>query len=353
MSLKRSCSILIILLVLLSQSVPLHGESPVCKDLFPNLATDICWDCMFPVRIGGVIVMSAGNVPDNVDTENSDDYNPSDYVCSCTIDGKLHGGIWVSFWEPYAVIEATLRPNCYSFLFGLELGDVLDAYAAQGTIGWEKTGEKAFYNLHYYGFPVLSVLEFIKDMDFCTNLYTDIDLAYFTEVDPMWNNDELSLWINAEAAVFANPIAQAICSADCIAASADYPLNALFWCAGCWGSIYPFTGNTGVIGSPVRTTSLLTARLLAKLTRTPIPGAMELDTSGSGAKCGQISDMIRPVIKKSQYRFSMLSPVPETESCHVLGKSTFLWGENRNIPGTGETHIYLMWRKRNCCLRFL
>mgnify|MGYP001583439016 CR=1 FL=1 len=41
---------------------------------------------------------------------------------------------------------------------------------------------------------------------------------YFTEVAPLWNDDELTSYINPEAVVFGNPIAQALCSADCAAA---------------------------------------------------------------------------------------------------------------------------------------
>lgn len=353
-SLKKLCRIIIALLLLLAAMKHTCDAdiTAKCENQFPDLATDICWDCMFPLRIGGTVVLSVGDNPDNVDTANADDFNPSEYVCSCTEDGKLYGGIWVSFWEPYAVIEATPTPYCFSFLFGMELPE-MGGYGTFGTRGSEKHDENAFYNLHFYAFPLISILELIKDMDFCVNLFDEIDIAIATEFIPTWNNDELSIWTNPEAAVFGNPIAQALCAADCIASSAGCPLNTLFWCAGCWGSLYPYTGNTGTTYSPVNTTSLLSARLLALLTRTPIPPAMELDTSGTGAKCGDLGAMVRPVIKKSQYRFQMLKPIPETDRCHSLGSSTLLWGDHRNVPGTGETHSYLIWRKRNCCLRFL
>jgi hypothetical protein len=68
-------------------------------------------------------------------------------------------------------------------------------------------------------------------------------VAYITELDPLWNADELSFILNPEAILFGNPIAQAACAADCVAATAGFPLNPLFWCGGCQGSLYPFTGN--------------------------------------------------------------------------------------------------------------
>lgn len=331
-----------------------YGEeisTPVmeCQDVFPNLLSDIPWKAMFPIRIGGKTIINAGGLPDNINTGNADDFNPSDYICSCENSrGGTDYGIYLSFWEPARVVEVSLKPNCFSFLFGLDLGDSLNlagAYGAKGTGG--APGDKAFYNVHLYSFPLMEVMDLLTGADYCTDWFNDIDLIYFTEMDPLWNDDELTAYLNPEAMVFGNPVAQALCPVDCAAASAGYPLNSLFWCAGCWGSLYPYTGNTGVTGSPVRVTSLLAARILARLARLPVPPAMEFDTSGAEAKCG---GQIRPLIKKSQYRLSLLFPIPE-DGAHSLGASTLTWGEHRNIPATGEFQIYLVWRKRNCCLK--
>jgi len=181
-----------------------------------------------------------------------------------------------------------------------------------------------------------------------------MDLAWFSEVDPTWNNDAYNAYLYPESVVFANPIAQALCGVDALTASAGFPLNALFWCAGTWGSIYPESGTSGTPGSPQRTSSLLIARMISKFTRYPVPPAAEFDTSSSGAKCGGIP-RVPPFLKKSQYKFNVISPIPETSGicCHTLGASTFLWGEWRNIPGTGEDHVHMMWRKRNCCLKII
>ena len=327
-----------------------------CPDEFPNLLSDICWRCMFPVRIGGKRIINVGDMPDNIGTANVDDFNPSSFLCTCPRrDGNPipHVGIYVSYWEPARVLEVVQRPNCFPFLFGLDMGDSINIFGAYGDKGQgHGEGEKAFYNVHYYSFPLFDIMNIIVGIDFCTDWLSEIDLMYFTEVDPLWNDDELTVYLNPEAIIFANPLTQALCAVDCITASAGFPLNALFWCAGCWGSMYPYTGNTGTVASPVRTTSLLATRLLARLARLPVPPAIEWDTSSAGAKCGGI---IRPLLKKSQYRFSTLFPIPQTEGrcCHSLGSSTFLWGEHRNIPAVGEFQIYMMWRKRNCCLKLL
>jgi conjugal transfer pilus assembly protein TraU len=320
--------------------------SLTCQSAFPDLFGDICWKCIFPIRIGGRIILD-DDMPDNVDTQNPDDWNPSEYLCTCS---HRDIGIYLSFWEPARVIEVVQKPNCFPFLFGLDLGDSLNIYGAAGTRDGSmgKPGEKSFYNVHYISFPLLAILDIITG-DYCTDYLSDIALLWFSEIDPTWNDDELALYINPEASLYANPTAQALCPVDCAVASSSFPLNSLFWCAGCWGNMYPLTGNSGLTGSPVRQTSLLASRLLTKLARNLVP-PIEYDTSGPYSKCGGI---YRPILKKSQYKFSTLFPVSETEGrcCHTLGSSTFIWGDHRNIPGTGEFQIYLMWRKRNCCLK--
>ena len=71
-----------------------------------------------------------------------------------------------------------------------------------------------------------------------------LDIAWTSELDPAWLDDELSFLLSPEAALFANLPAQAACAADCAAASAGLPLRIrLFWCAGCQGGMYPLTGN--------------------------------------------------------------------------------------------------------------
>ena len=332
----------------------LNPPGLTCQDAFPDLFKDICWKCIFPIRVGGKIVFGK-DMPDNVDTANPDDWNPSDYFCTCKNSrGGTDIGIYVSFWEPARVIEAVRKPNCFPFLFGLDMGDSLNISGAYGTRDGSmgKPGEKSFYNVHDLSFPLFTLLDVITGMSYCTDYLSGIDLLWFSEIDPTWNDDELSLYVNPEASLFANPTAQALCALDCTAASTDFPLNALFWCAGCWGSMYPLTGNSGVTGSPVRQTSLVASRLLAKLARNPVPPVMEYDTSGEDSKC---EGRYRPFVKKSQYKFSTLFPIPETRGkcCHTLGSSTLLWGDHRNIPGTGEFQIYLMWRKRNCCLKLV
>lgn len=340
---------LLLVLPLLSYGA---GTPIPCKDTFPNLVNDICWKCIYPLKLGGYTIMNLGDMDDNVGDANSD-FEPSSPVCTCTNPdtGLPDIGTYISYWEPLSAIELIQKPGCFSFMFGMDLSSSMNFYGANGQTA-TSTGSvnKSFYNAHYYAAPLMAVMDLLYGTDYCNNWYSDIDLMYFTEADPSWNDDELSIYVSPEAVVFANPIAQAIGAVDCLAASAGYPLNSLFWTAGCWGSMYPFTGNSGVTGSPVRSTSLLAARLLAKLTRVPIPPAVEMDTSSSAAKC---EPQLSSVVMKSQYRMSTLYPIAESSGkcCHPIGRSTLMWGEFRHIPGTGEHQTYLISKKKNCCLK--
>ena len=146
--------------------------------------------------------------------------------------------------------------------------------------------------------------------------------------------------------MFANLPAQAACAADCTASSAGLPLDALFWCAGCQGGMYPLTGNVVAHVGGVQASLLAGQRLLYRLHR----AGLAWGTSGSAALCGRYP---MPVMKKSQYRWQMTQPVPATSpltGCNPTGRSSVLWESLRELPVAGENFGYLLWHKRNCCL---
>ena len=144
-------------------------------------------------------------------------------------------GIPISFWEPARLVDVTKSPMCMVSLGGISLGT-----APQRGMKDDKEGD-AFYHVHYYIYPVIYWLELL--MDFMCLEAASVDVAYLTEFDPLWNDDVKTTILNPEAILFGNPIAQGACIADCMAASAGLSLDALFWCSGCQGSMYPYTGT--------------------------------------------------------------------------------------------------------------
>lgn len=112
--------------------------------------------------------------------------------------------------------------------------------------GASKTGGKhakktAFYHVHWYVYPLLYWMNLITNL--ACMLPESFDIAYLTELDPLWNDDEISMWLNPEVVLFANPLAQLACAADCMSTVTGTPHNSLFWCAGCQGGVYPLTGT--------------------------------------------------------------------------------------------------------------
>ena len=181
--------------------------------------------------------------------------------------------------------------------------------------------------------------------DFVCVEHAEFDIAYITEIDPLWNDDETAFIFNPETSIFAHPSAQASCAADCISSISGFPIDSMFWCAGCHGSIYPFTGNVPDHISGVQTSLLLVTRMLAKLHR----GLIAEGTIGVEGLCGKYS---MPIMSKTQYKQQMLYPVSTTGQggCKPLGRSDLLWASGKEKPYSGEDFGYLIWRKRNCCL---
>lgn len=310
-------------------------RTQACPGRFVNPLTDICWSCLFPISIGPVKVNTGGR---------EDTPNPAQIPCLCPrppIPVPVPG-IPIGFWEPVRLVDVTRIPFCMVSMGGLKLGNSLRHYGTHGARGTSRT-KHSFYQIHWYVYPVIYWLELL--VDFVCLEQQSFDVAYLTEFDPLWNDDELSFILNAEAVVFANPIAQAACAADCAAASSGFPNNALFWCGGCQGSLYPFTGNNPAHMGGVQASLLMTQRLMAKLHR-------EMLLWGTSGREGLCQKYPMPVIKKTQYKSQMTYPRPTTRgpmACNPLGRTEVVWGSGREFPYSGEDFGYLIWRKRSCC----
>ena len=70
-----------------------------CSASFFNPITDICWDCIFPVAIGGITIFGS-----DIDSPGDDISSPI-CICGTTI------GLSASFWEPARIIETVKDPG--------------------------------------------------------------------------------------------------------------------------------------------------------------------------------------------------------------------------------------------------
>ena len=327
MSWLHRVPITIVVIINMIVVTPVHSH---CVGKFVNPVTDICWSCIFPITIAGLRVSKPGE----------DTANPQRPLCFCKDPPRV--GIPISFWEPVRLVDVTRTPYCMVSMGGLVMGPNTGV-RHRGTVGHRVAGgmKHSFYHVHWYIYPVIYWLELLTD--FVCMEKSEFDVAYLTELDPLWNDDETSFLINPEAVLFGNPIAQAACAADCVTASAGFSHDFLFWCAGCQGSMYPFTGSVPAHSSGIQASLLVTERFIAKLHREGLAwGYMGLQ--------GLCDKYPMPIIRKSQYKTQMTYPVPNTAGCHPLGRSDIVWSAGKHIPVKGEDFGYLIWRKRNCCL---
>lgn len=346
----------------------------VCEDanIFSRIFDQVCWDCF----LDDLSLFGIGNPPAGAVR------NPGP-VCTCTDAlGVPEMGYPMSWWAPTKLNEVTTIPWCSPSLGGTRLQDTFDGMGYQ-TTGYGSGGDidtnqasSAFYQYHYFSYPLMAMMEILA-LPSCTDGYQDFDMLYISEIDPTWNNDLLALILNPEAIVFGNPLAKAYCAADCVAVTADEAIEETFPCAGCDGSLYPLTGHVNPQPDPVAASSLITQRVLASLHRK----GLAHKTIGEDAMC---DPEFFPTIPRSQYKFSMIYPIPEassdgaidivgnassfndvagqagdnqgvfTDCCHPMGMSTARWCTpvgGRIRPGKDKNFVYMIWNYRDCCVR--
>lgn len=322
---------------------PLNASASVtCQGRFVNPISDICWSCLLPISIGPVSV-GKGGVPAKRDTK-----NPSSPICGCTKKNIPVPGISLGFWEPARMVDVTRTPYCMVGLGGVQLGpnDVKKISSYNRSYG-KRISHDSFYHLHYYVYPLVYWLELITDL-ICLE-QAGFDVAYLSELDPIWNDEKLQTLLNPEVFLFGNPLAQGACALDCASATLDMPRDELFWCAGCLGNIYPWSGaNADHVGG-VQNSSLLTARIIAKMHRIGL--AKRTSTSSSainGELCRKDTEL---KIKKSQIKLQMVYPKSSSGAmgCWPIGLSDMAYSSFREYPQDGQDWSYVIWRKCNCC----
>lgn len=308
-----------------------------CVGRFPNIIFDICWECIFPIRVGAEKVTSG------------DDEKPNNtsIVCLCPKPplNQPTPGIRISFWEPARMMDVTRHPYCLVNLGGFKLSSSSPLKDRGSVTLTEGDGglKNSFFHVHWYVFPVFYLFELLND--FVCVEKQKFDLAWLTEFDPLWNRDEWALMQNPEALLFGNLIAQGACAADCAKTATGWGFDSLFWCAGCHGSVYPFTGSIPTHITGVQASELAGIKFMAMMHRRGLLRAY----LGSRNICGA---SLCPIIKKSLYRLQMLNPVPAPNFCNGLGKSDFLFPRNfqREILHNSLNYGYLVWRRHECCL---
>jgi conjugal transfer pilus assembly protein TraU len=310
-----------------------------CKGRFVNPITDVCWKCLFPLKIAGISI-PAFDFKKAPDTARAD--QPKAPLCFCPTPVP-RVGLVLSFWEPVRLVDVTRTAFCFPSMGGISMDPGLSV--SGGVTDADESGDNvSIYHVHWYIYPLIYWLNLLVDA-VCLES-EQFDIAYITELDPTWKNDVLAAILNPEAALFANPVAQFACMGDCAAATVGLPLDALFWCAGCQGSAYPLSGHVQAHVGGVQASLLLTERMVYKLHRQGL-------LFGSVGDEGLCQKYPMPIWKKSQYRSQMTFPIPgvsgEPYPCSPFGRSSALYESGRELPFIGEDFGWLIWRKRDCC----
>lgn len=315
-----------------------YAAGAACTGKFV-MPSAIDWKGLFPITFGRIPV-AQGDAPDT--------QNPAMPVCMCPAPPPVFERIGLSFgyWEPYALVDVTRTPFCMVNMgFQMSMGMKEEDIGGRTTNNDQDYPEGNFFHLHWYKYPIAYLLNVITSIG-CVQA-DNFDLAYMSEFDPAWQDDDLSMIINPEALLFGNPIAQIACSADAIKTipNSQLPIDALFWCMGSQTStVYPLDGNNLDGYTSVQSATLLSERFNYKLHREGVVQDSE------PTQYGMCNALYHPILPKSRYRYEMVNTIPDAASVHPYGHITYLWESGHNNPATGDNFGFLMWRKRNCCL---
>ncbi|WP_454784007.1 conjugal transfer pilus assembly protein TraU [Legionella sp. WA2024007413] len=320
-----------VLLFVISFACSYTGWSKQCTGHFVNPIRDVCWRCLFPLSIGNIKVVNS-SLPD---TDNA-----SSPIGICPGPLGLRVGLNIGFWEPMALVDITDTPYCLVNLGGIKLNlGLKHSRGGRHVVGHGQ--QRAFFHVHWYKYPLISWLNLITSLGCMQG--GDFDIAYLTELDPTWQDSEMSFVLSPESVLFGNPVAASACAADAISSTlTKKPIDSLFWCAGAQGTHYPLTGHVNASISPVQTALLLTERMNYKMHREFL---VSDSSPASGAICKEHYYTVTP---KSRYRYEMVNQVADGKHCYPGGLGTLAWELGKIKPHTADQYGFLVWRKRNC-----
>lgn len=314
-----------------------------CEGKFLNPITDICWSCVYPIRLFGA----------NIFQKDGEDFDTGFNSVACACENPPQIGVPNSFWEPVYLTDVTTVPWCFPLLGGVHLNVPINAtklgFIADRTSTISVNSEKSSFQwVHGYTNPLMYVLDVLLDSSCLTK--GSLSPEWPTEVDPAYDDWEISTAMNPLVFAVANMTAVAAGTADGIAALVDFPRPELFWVAGSWGNIYPYSGFVDPHHTNETTARLLTTRLLAWQHEFKAMSAMY----GSENACSDHGSW-QPIMDKRQYKITRVWPVPQTKKimgrcCDPIGRTTMLIESGMEVPAPKYRDFgYAIFRKRDCC----
>lgn len=315
--------------------------SAVCKgDVW--LPTSTNWNNAFPITTAGVSSGGGVNNPSKM-------YMPA--MCVCKFIGPVPvPGIGITYWEPLYIAEVTNMPGCVSSLGGIKvLPDSLTNYVESSSKLYNSDHELSGggnnlrnMQVHWLEYPLFAIMDVFGGMG-CQSGMAGFAVGGLTEINPVWQQETLANMFYPMVFLVAEVPAQLSCIPDSIASTARNPIDALFWCVGAQGLMYPLTAWSSMLDSGGANTNL---NILAKFMQTYAQSGALLATIGKGATC---NSHYSPYLIRSQFRFEPIQPVGSSRTA-TFGMPVELWGSSPPLnPADRIDNNFLIWQGRQCC----
>lgn len=320
---------------------------PASNIIGTGIISNICWSCIFPLRMAGITIFSNSQTSSGTDSNgfalSSKPGVPSDAAnkafCLCDNDVLPTAGIPVGMWLPSELYETTMTPGCSSTLGGIKLGIADELYLGTAGDPTSDLEQQSFNHIHTYSYPIVLMMDLFTK---CANSYSDIDILYMSEIDPLWNDPLVALYGNPMSVFGSSIVAQAACAADAVSSSLGSPVDDLFWCGGTWTStLAPYTGYEHAQGNMQFTSAAALKALAMNSAR-----GISRNYVGNDALC---QATYQPMLKRSHYRWQVAWPNAEATRNHASGEALLRWAAGRTVPGVAEMPIYLRWNWTDCC----
>ncbi len=281
---------------------------------------------MFPMTLAGISFGGEGSDGDSIK-------NP---LCICQQGLNIYSGLNSTFWDPSRMIDTVSEP--YQFMvLDSNMGGSSSKSKLGGATNKGVGKSRVFSQVHLYTYPVWSLLDMFTDVPCISS--EEFDIPLMTEIIPTWNDDVLAMLINPEAILFGNPVTQAACISDAMAATSGFPIDYLFWCMGSWGNAYPLAGSI-TSTDYLEANAGLAARGLYLASRSMI--MLEDDSNGCTSRYA-------PIWKKSDFRLQLAKPI-RSSTCLPIGRDALLWGAGKH-DFNNDNFLWTLFRKRRCCAR--
>jgi len=308
------------------------NAAPGCNGTVFNPVTDVPWNGIFPLRVGGIAVRQNRDLPD---TNEGRSGLP---MCACTTSTETYLGLKASFYQLDTMAEVVRTPYC-SPIIGTAFTNLDNGYHG-GTNNMSANSPKTFKQVHWVRFPVFDIVGMLTDSS-CLNHGEGFDYLELSELDPTHNKAYLAAVIDPRVFLFASPPFDLVCSASRGIAMVPGEIltgafNSLFWC--CFENVYALTGDKNN-AADTESSVAIAAKMLYKLSST----GLHKDLTSNSCQ-----PTIRPFWKKGDYRWALSKPVTMSKPiiCDTPG---FLWDSNKNPPYREGNYLWLLFQKRICC----